>query len=206
MTFAEVLGYIAAFLVFLTFSMKTMIPLRIVGICSNVFFIAYGYLNPAYPLLVLHTALLPLNTLRLWQMFALVRQIGDATKGDLNMDWLKPFTTSQSIKAGDALFKKGEKADTMYFVVSGEFRIPELKVPIGPGQVIGELGLLAPDQIRTQSMECVKDADVLRITYDQVKQLYFQNPKFGFYFRQLTSRRLFENVERLEKRLADKGG
>jgi len=206
MTFAEVLGYIAAFLVFLTFSMKTMIPLRIVGICSNVFFIAYGYLNPAYPLLVLHTALLPLNTLRLWQMFALVRQIGDATKGDLNMDWLKPFTTSQSIKAGDALFKKGEKADTMYFVVSGEFRIPELKVPIGPGQVIGELGLLAPDQIRTQSMECVKDADVLRITYDQVKQLYFQNPKFGFYFLQLTSRRLFENVERLEKRLADKGG
>ena len=206
MTFAEVLGYIAAFLVFLTFSMKTMIPLRIVGICSNVFFIAYGYLNPAYPLLVLHTALLPLNTLRLWQMFVLVRQIGDATKGDLNMDWLKPFTTSQSIKAGDALFKKGEKADTMYFVVSGEFRIPELKVPIGPGQVIGELGLLAPDQIRTQSMECVKDADVLRITYDQVKQLYFQNPKFGFYFLQLTSRRLFENVERLEKRLADKGG
>ena len=64
--------------------------------------------------------------------------------------------------------------------------------------------MLAPDQIRTQSMECVKDADVLRITYDQVRQLYFQNPKFGFYFLQLTSRRLFENVERLEKRLADK--
>jgi len=38
-----------------------------------------------------------------------------------------------------------------------------------------------------------------------VKQLYFQNPKFGFYFLQLTSRRLFENVARLEKRLAEKG-
>jgi CRP/FNR family transcriptional regulator, cyclic AMP receptor protein len=122
------------------------------------------------------------------------------------MDWLKPFTTSQSVNAGEPLFRKGDKANAMYFVVSGEFRIPELKVPIGPGQVIGELGLLAPDQIRTQSMECIKDADVLRITYDQVKQLYFQNPKFGFYFLQLTSRRLFENVERLEKRLADKGG
>lgn len=204
MRFAEVLGYIAAFLVFLTFSMKTMIPLRIVGICSNAFFIAYGYLNPAYPLLVLHTALLPLNILRLWQMFALVRQIGDATKGDLNMDWLKPFTSNQSVRAGDILFRKGERADAMYFVISGEFRVPELKVPIGPGQVIGELGLLAPNQIRTQSMECVKDADILRITYDQVRQLYFQNPEFGFYFLQLTSRRLFENVERLEKRLADK--
>jgi CRP-like cAMP-binding protein len=94
----------------------------------------------------------------------------------------------------------------MYFVVSGEFRIPELKVPIGPGQVVGELGMLTPNQIRTQSVACVKDADVLRITYDQVRQLYFQNPKFGFYFLQLTSRRLFENVERLEKRLTDLGG
>ncbi len=63
--FAEILGYIAAFLVFMTFSMKTMVPLRTVGIASNVFFIAYGYLNPAYPLLVLHLALLPLNIFRL---------------------------------------------------------------------------------------------------------------------------------------------
>ena len=56
MRLAEVIGYAAAFLVFLTFSMKTMVPLRVVGITSNLFFIAYGYLNPAYPLLVLHCA------------------------------------------------------------------------------------------------------------------------------------------------------
>jgi CRP/FNR family transcriptional regulator, cyclic AMP receptor protein len=205
MSLADVLGYIAAFLVFLTFSMKTMVPLRIVGICSNVFFIAYGYLGPAYPLLVLHLALLPLNIFRLRQMLTLVRQIGEATKGDLNMDWLKPFTTKREVKAGDILFRKSDKADSMYFVMSGEFRIAELGVAIGTGQVIGELGLLEPDQIRTQTVECIKDADVLHISYDQVKQLYFQNPKFGFFFLQLTSRRLFENVARLEKRLAKKG-
>lgn len=205
MTLADVLGYSAAVLVFLTFSMKTMIPLRIVGICSNVFFIAYGYLGPAYPLLVLHLALLPLNIFRLRQMLTLVRQIGEATKGDLNMDWLKPFTTKRTAKAGEFLFRKSDTADSMYFVMSGEFRIPELGVPIGAGQVIGELGLLEPDRVRTQSVQCVKDAETLHITYDQVKQLYFQNPKFGFYFLQLTSRRLFENVARLEKRLAEKG-
>ena len=74
MRFAEVLGYIAAVLVFATFSMKTMVPLRIVGIASNVFFIAYGYLNPAYPLLVLHCLLLPLNIFRLRQMQSLVKE------------------------------------------------------------------------------------------------------------------------------------
>jgi len=203
-TFPDLLGYIAAFLVFLTFSMKTMVPLRIVGICSNVFFIAYGYLAPAYPLFVLHIALLPLNVFRLRQMLSLVRQIGDATKGDLNMDWLKPFTTKRTVKAGDFLFRKTDKADAMYFVISGEFRIPDLGVSIGPGEVIGELGLLDPNRARTQTVQCVTDAEILRVSYDQVKQLYFQNPKFGFYFLQLTSRRLFENVARLEQRLAEK--
>lgn len=204
-TFADTLGYIAAFLVFLTFSMKTMIPLRIVGICSNVFFIAYGYLCPAYPLFVLHIALLPLNIFRLQQMLTLVRQVGAATQGDLNMEWLKPFTAGRTVTAGETLFRKGDNADSMYFVVSGEFKVMELGIPIGPGQVLGELGLLAPDQVRTQTIECVKNADTLRITYDQVRQLYFQNPKFGFYFLQLTSRRLFENIARLERRLAEKG-
>jgi CRP/FNR family cyclic AMP-dependent transcriptional regulator len=204
-TFADTLGYIAAFLVFLTFSMKTMVPLRIVGICSNVFFIAYGWLAPAYPLFFLHIALLPLNIFRLQQMLTLVRQVGAAAAGDLNMDWLKPFTSKQTIKAGEILFRKADKADSMYFVVSGEFKVTELGIPIGAGQVLGELGLLAPDQVRTQTIECVKDADILRITYEQVRQLYFQNPKFGFYFLQLTSRRLFENIARLEKRLAEKG-
>ena len=203
-TFPDLLGYIAAFLVFLTFSMKTMVPLRIVGICSNVFFIAYGYLAPAYPLFVLHIALLPLNIFRLRQMLSLVRQIGDATKGDLNMDWLKPFTTKRTVTAGDFLFRKTDKADAMYFVMSGEFQIPDLGVSIGPGEVIGELGLLDPDRSRTQTVQCVADAEILRVSYDQVKQLYFQNPKFGFFFLQLTSRRLFENVARLEQRLAEK--
>ncbi len=54
----------------MTFSMKTMVPLRDVGIASNVFFIAYGYLNPAYPLLVLHLALLLLNIFRFQTMLA----------------------------------------------------------------------------------------------------------------------------------------
>ncbi len=46
---AEIAGYVAAVLVFLTFYMKIMIPLRIVGICSNCAFIVYGYLGGLYP-------------------------------------------------------------------------------------------------------------------------------------------------------------
>ena len=39
---------------------------------------------------------------------------------------------------------------------------------------------------------------MLEISYDQVRQLYFQNPAFGFYFLELTARRLFDTIARQE--------
>jgi CRP-like cAMP-binding protein len=198
----EIIGYIAAFLVFLTFSMKTMVPLRIVGITSNVFFIVYGYTNPAYPLLVLHLALLPLNIFRLRQILNLIAQIQQASQGDLNMNWLKAFTTTRSIAAGDILFRKGEEADALYYLMSGRYRVVELDLELSSGEIVGELGFIAPDKARTQTLQCVEQGEILKITYDQVRQLYFQNPKFGFYFMQLSARRLFENAARLERELA----
>jgi hypothetical protein len=40
------------------------------------------------------------------------------------------------------------------------------------------------------------------VTYDQVEQLYVQNPAFGFYFLKLVTARLFQNIDRLEQRVA----
>jgi len=202
MSHADVIGYIAALLVFVTFWMKTMVPLRTLGITSNVFFIAYGYLAGAYPPLVLHVLLLPLNVMRLREMLRLNQQVQEAADGNLNLDWLKPFTASQAMTAGEVLFRKGDTADRMFFVASGCCRLVESGIDIGPGAVVGELGLLSPDKTRTQTMECTEAGSLLEITYGQVRQLYFQNPKFGFYFMELTSRRLFENIARLEAEVA----
>jgi len=75
MSRAELIGYAAAACVFVTFYMKTMVPLRVAGIVSNLLFIAYGYDLLAYPVLILHRVLLPLNIIRLRQMLSLIRQI-----------------------------------------------------------------------------------------------------------------------------------
>ena len=40
--------------------------------------------------------------------------------------------------------------------------------------------------------------------YQQVKELYFQNPQFGFFFLRLTSERLFDNIKRLEQEIVRK--
>jgi CRP/FNR family transcriptional regulator, cyclic AMP receptor protein len=193
---ATVAGYGASALVFLTFATRTMVPLRILGIASNFAFIAYGWLEPATPILILHCALLPLNALRLHQMLRLTRQVAAASRSDLNLDWLKPYGAARRIEAGAAVFRRGEPADRMAFVVSGRLRIPELGVELGPGELVGELGLTAPEGRRTQDVECIASGELLEVSYDQVRQLYFQNPAFGFYFLQLTARRLFENLAR----------
>jgi len=201
MRIMEAVGYLGVGLVFVTFYMKTMVPLRVLAIASNLVLIVYGFGAPVYPILVLHILLLPLNLLRLYQMNQLIRHVRAAAAGDLSLDWLKPFTVQRGVATGEILFKRGEVADEMFFVVSGRLRLRESGVELHAGAVVGELGFLAPGRHRTQTLECVEDAVLLRIGYDRVEQLYFQNPKFGFYFLRLTTARLFENLAALERRL-----
>ena len=61
------LGFLAAGLVFATFCMKRLVPLRAVAISSNLAFILYGYSAGLKPVLGLHLILLPVNVFRLLQ-------------------------------------------------------------------------------------------------------------------------------------------
>ncbi len=68
--------------------------------------------------------------------------------------------------------------------------------------MVGEFALLTPEHSRTQTLECVEAGVLLQISYGQIEQLFFQNPRFGFYFLQLITRRLLQNIARLETELA----
>jgi hypothetical protein len=61
----NLLGYAASCTVLATFLMRTMVPLRLVAILSNVLFLLFGYIEHIYPVFFLHVALLPINTWRL---------------------------------------------------------------------------------------------------------------------------------------------
>jgi CRP-like cAMP-binding protein len=131
-----------------------------------------------------------------------VKRVKVASQGDLDMEWLKPFMTRRNFNAGDVLFNKGDTANAMYYTVTGKFLVKEIGVELPPGRVMGELGFLAPDNKRTATVECIEDGQVLFILYDKVRELYFQDPDFGFYFLKLTSERLLQNIARLEKEVA----
>ncbi len=199
---ADVFGFIGAVFYIGTYAMKTMVPLRIFGIASNFFFLTYGLLNASYPTFFLYSILLPLNTVRLIQMLQLIKRVESAVAGDLSMDWLKPFMSKRNCKQGEILFRKGDRAEEMFYTVTGGFLLIESGIKIPHGHVVGELGLLAPDNRRTQSLECVEAGEILTISYEKVKELYFQNPSFGFFFLRLTSGRLMQNIVNLENELA----
>src|SRR5262249_10202522 len=126
MNWIEACGYAGALLTLGTFAMTKMIPLRIVGIAANCAFIGYGALAPIYPVLGLHAILPPLNALRLYQMLRLIRKVADASEGDLNFDWLKPFMSRRACMAGETIFRKGELATAMFYTLSGRFWLSEI--------------------------------------------------------------------------------
>ncbi|HSU04058.1 MAG TPA: cyclic nucleotide-binding domain-containing protein [Acetobacteraceae bacterium] len=195
-------GYVGALLVIASFVVRTMIPLRALSAASNLCFMLYAYYDAQYPTLFLHAMLLPLNVLRMVQMMKLVRRVRGAALGSKTMDWLKPYMTHRRCRRGEIIFHKGDVADAMYYIVSGHFRLPEIAVHRMPGEFVGELGLLAPEGQRTQTLECVEEGEVLAIRYDEVRELFFQNPDFGFYFMQLAAGRLFHALELMEQELA----
>lgn len=204
MTLIEGIGYFNAALGVAMLAMQTMIPLRITGIAHNVVSIIFGYLYGVTPMLVQHAILLPINSLRLYEMVNLIRKIKVANKDDSSLDWIKPFTNKVEYKGGDILFRKDDQADSMYFLLSGKLRLREIDMVLENGAVVGELGFLAPDKRRTQTVECIEDSVLLKIGYDRLEQLYFQNPKFGMYFLRLTTARLFDNIRRMEDGIAQR--
>ncbi len=69
MTAFEPTGYLASMLVLATFCMRDMVALRAVAIASNAAFITYGAMADIGPVLLLHLLLLPVNVLRLAQLW-----------------------------------------------------------------------------------------------------------------------------------------
>jgi len=196
--FANTLALVGAILYVATLMVRTIVPLRVIGIISMVFFIAYGALAGAVATFLLYLLSLPINVVRLRQMLNLVKKARISAQGDLSMDWLKPFMTSRKYRQGDVLFHKGDAANEMFYTVTGKFLVTEIGVELPPGRIMGELGFLSPKNRRTQTVECIENGDVLTITYDKLLELYFQNPEFGYYFLRLTSERLLQNIARLE--------
>jgi uncharacterized protein (DUF697 family)/CRP-like cAMP-binding protein len=206
LNFASVCALIGAGFYAATLLMRTMVPLRVFGIISALFFMAYGALAGAMSTFFMYLLLLPINSWRLFQMRSLVKKARVAAQGDLSMDWLKPFMNRRIYRHGDVLFRKGQPANEMFLTVTGKFLVREIGIELSPGRLMGELGFVTRNNKRTQTVECIENGEVLTITYDRLLEIYFDNPEFGYFFLRLASDRLLQNIARLEATIAAAAG
>jgi CRP/FNR family transcriptional regulator, cyclic AMP receptor protein len=195
-------GWIAALLVFSSFFMKTMVPLRMVAIASNVAFITYallgfkyGIFGRVYPILVLHSSLLPLNVIRLRQTGQLIKTVTEASRSE-TFEYLIPYMRSETHHRGDILFKKGDAADKLYLIEEGTIRFPEIGKQLSSGAAFGEVGLFAPDSVRSASALCADDCRLYAIRKEKVLELYYENPRFGFFLIRMVSALLQDDGHR----------
>jgi hypothetical protein len=195
---ANTLALLGAVFYVATLLMRTIVPLRISAIISDVFFVAYAVLANSVTTFILYILLLPINGIRLYQMLKLINKARISAQGDLSMEWLKPFMARRKYQKNDVLFHRGDPANEMFFTVTGEFLVKEIGIRLPAGRILGELGFLSPNNRRTQTVECIENGEVLVITYDKLLEIYFQNPEFGYYFLRLSSDRLLQNIARLE--------
>src|SRR6478609_1282891 len=124
MSLGEFFGYVASVLVFTTFYMKTMVPLRLVAIASNIAFIIYALWGGLTPILILHILLLPLNTVRLLQLRNLSRRIERAARETFSPSVLLPLMRHREIKAEETLFSANDPASELFYVVEGTLFLP----------------------------------------------------------------------------------
>lgn len=179
MPIIEIFGWLAAALVFTAFWSTTMVRLRMVAMASNVAFLVYGVLLDSSSIVVLHGLLLPLNCWKLIQLRQLAGLVRRASRGEMTLAMLVPAMKQQRYGAGATLFRRGDVADHVLFVIDGTLRMVEGGTLIGPGELVGMMGLFAADSRRVTT--AVADTDVLcgRITADRFWELFLQDPELG---------------------------
>lgn len=189
----DMIGYSGGALTVWGMFRKTMIPLRLGAIGGNVAFLFFGLLAPSYPTLITHAVLLPLNTIRMFQMMRLVREIRESSGQDNSLEPLLPFMRREQAKAGTVLFRKDDRPDRMIVIHSGTVLLEELGIRCGESDVLGEIGAFTPDNHRTCTAVCETDCVLFTLSNEAMVQLYYQNPRFGMFIVRTIVQRLLKN-------------
>jgi CRP/FNR family transcriptional regulator, cyclic AMP receptor protein len=161
--------------------MKRMIPLRAFAVSANGFFIIQFAIERNWILIAVQTTLLSINLWRLWSLHRLLRSLEAVDADTALRDWLLPQMKKRKFKAGTVLFRIDEPANELFYIDQGTIRSPELGQVLGPGNLIGEIGMFSQEHRRTATILCETDVVAYSMTDEAAYVLYVSNPQIGFY-------------------------
>jgi hypothetical protein len=195
-------GTVAAVLIVVSTLVKTIIPLRWLAVGGNIGFVVYGLAHPAPMVAALHAALLPINLWRVLEMQRLTRRVMRAETAAAELQvWLQPYMKRRRMRAGTVLFRRGDRADRVYVLAEGRLEVVESGRIVEAGEMFGEIGFFAPGRRRTATVRSLERSTLLSIDETTFRQLFFQNPGFGFEVVRLIAGRLSGDVQRLTAEL-----
>ncbi|MDW4499741.1 Crp/Fnr family transcriptional regulator [Sulfitobacter sp. D35] len=192
----EAVGWVASLLTIATYSMSTMLPLRILAIASSVCFVIYASVLQLWPLLAMELLLLPINLYRFWQVVALRGKLSNAS-GNAQADFsvVQTYGRRRKLASGAVVFERGDPVDRLYYLAEGRVRIAELGIDLSPGDIFGEIAFFTDAAARTATARCLSEAVVYSVDAKQFMRLQFEDPSFGLAVMRTITRRLTENLK-----------
>jgi CRP/FNR family transcriptional regulator, cyclic AMP receptor protein len=186
----ELIGFIGQGKLFLSAWMTRMVPLRLLSMSAGIFSGIYAWLTGFWPALLLALLQLPINLLLLRSARRAMADIARADTPDHSAGILRRYGLEEHATAGQVLFRRGDKASAVYIIETGSVLLPELGIRLGPGDVLGEMGLFSRGNTRDQSAVCETDVTLTMLSREAFHHVHDAHPEIGFALMSLIRRRL----------------
>jgi CRP-like cAMP-binding protein len=112
----------------------------------------------------------------------------------MSIESLLPFMTRRRFRAGDILFRKGDPAREMYYILEGVVHVEDVCMDIGPGKVAGIIGVFAPEKERPWTAVYKTDGEILALSEEKLLQVFYENPGFGMSVARLITSRVIADM------------
>lgn len=191
----EAVGWLAVLFKLATFSMNSMVPLRVLVILSSVCFIFYSAMFEIWPLFVIELILLVMNAYRLYQIIALQRLVTHMTdESEPDFSAAIAYGKKRVIQSGDVIFSKGDPVDSLYYLAEGHVEIEGQNATVSAGKIFGEMAFFNSNAVRSATVRCLEDTVVYELNEKRFTRLQYEDPKFAMAVMRLVTQRLVANA------------
>jgi CRP-like cAMP-binding protein len=120
-----------------------------------------------------------------------------------DLDEMRRMGREVSFGPGEAIVEAGDRADAMFVVLEGEAQVDVggRFHRLGPGDVFGEMALLAPDR-RMATVRAVESVRTLRVESEAFRSLLREHPELGLSLLRTLVLRLREVEQRVDAWMA----
>lgn len=166
----EILGYLGTALSLAAWAMKHSLHMRILSLCSSLALLTYGLSLHAWPLVALHMGLLPLNSVRAWQMMAMIA----ATRAAVDASqWLLPFARIVALSDGEAIATEGAPARDLNLLLTG--RAMADGAVLGTGEIAGDARPFQLSRAESRTIRAEGEVSVARVDCARLEDLALQD-------------------------------